>query len=226
VRPAQLKRYLPFEMDDIDLSQFDGFPEYFREVFEFRASLNAETDRGCALMVASFLDHKLQKLLEAMFVDDAKIVSELFSHSGPLGTFSSRIDTAYALGLIGPNVQRDIHLIRKIRNEFGHSHQTLTLNDERIRSRCSELFHFNYIEATTAPRKMFVKTTMSILAVINSDLRRTEHRPVAKDLYLDHTERQKHQEQIKNLAASLDEGTKESLKQLLELLNTPYNDGK
>lgn len=176
-------------MDDIDVSQFDGFPQHFQEVMEFRFSLNSETDRGCALMVASFLDHKLGKLLEAMFVDDSKVVSELFSHSGTLGTFSSRIDTAYALGLIGPNTRRDINLIRKIRNEFGHSHYTLKFTDDRIRSRCKELFHFNNIESTDDPRKMFVKTAISILALINSDLRRTEHRTVAKDLYLDATER-------------------------------------
>ena len=213
-------------MDDIYLSQFAGFPQHFQEVMEFRFSLNGETDRGCALMVASFLDHKLGKLLEAMFVDDSNVVNEMFSHSGPLGTFSSRIDTAYALGLIGPNTRRDINLIRKIRNEFGHSHQTLTFNDDRIRSRCKELFHFNNIETTDEPRKMFVKTTMSILALINLDLRRTEHRLVAKDLYLDATERKKHQERIQTLAASLDADTKDSLEQLLQLLNNPDKDGK
>lgn len=167
-------------MDDMDLSQFDGFPEHFREVVEFRLSLNPETDRGCALMVSSLLDYKLGKLLEAMFVDDPKVVSELFSHSGPLGTFSSKINTAYLLGLIGPNVRRDINLIRKIRNEFGHSHHTLTFHDERIRNRCNELFHFHCIESTNEPRKMFVKTTISILALINSDLQKTVHRQPAK----------------------------------------------
>ena len=105
-------------MNDIDPSQFDGFPEHFMEVFEFRKSLNAETDRGCALMVASFLDHKLQELLAAMFVDDPKVVSMLLTRSGSLGTFSARIDTSYALGLIGPNVRRDIHIDSKGSQRF------------------------------------------------------------------------------------------------------------
>lgn len=206
-------------MNDIDLSQLDGFPEHFREVVEFRLSLNVETDRGCALMIASFLDHKIGKLLEAMFVDDSKVVSEIISHSGPLGTFSSRIDTAYILGLIGPNVRLDMNLIRKIRNEFGHSHQTLTFSDERIRNRCNELFHFHCIESTSEPRKMFVKTTMSILAVINSDLRKTEHRQPAKDLYFDEEAKQKHQECIRKLSDSLDLETKEAMEQLLAIVN-------
>lgn len=204
---------------NIDLSQFNGFPEHFREVVEFRLSLNAETDRGCALMVASLLDYKLEKLLEARFVDDSKVVSELFSHSGPFGTFSSKIDTAYLLGLIGPNVRRDINLIRKIRNEFGHSRHTLTFNDERIRNRCNELFHFHCIESTNEPRKMFVKATISILALINSDLQKTEHLQPAKDLYFDDEERKKHQESIRELADSLDLETKGALEQLLERVN-------
>jgi len=211
-------------MDDIDLSQFDGFPKHFQEVMEFRFSLNSETNRGCALMVASFLEHKLGRLLEAILVDDSKVVSELFSHSGPLGTFSSRIDIAYAMGLIGPATRRDINLIRKIRNEFGHSHQMLKFTDDRIRNRCKELFHVINIESTDEPRKMFVKTAMCILALINSDLRRTEHRAVGKDLYLDATERKEHQERIQMLATSLDAGTNESLEQLLQFLNNPDQD--
>jgi DNA-binding MltR family transcriptional regulator len=211
-------------MDDIDLSQFDGFPKHFQEVMEFRFSLNSETDRGCALMVASFLEHKLGRLLEAILVDDSKVVSELFSHSVPLGTFSSRIDIAYAMGLIGPATRRDINLIRKIRNEFGHSHQTLKFTDDRIRNRCKELFHVINIELTDEPRKMFVKTAMCILALINSDLRRTEHRAVGKDLYLDATERKEHQERIQMLGTSLDAGTNESLEQLLQFLNNPDQD--
>lgn len=210
-------------MNDFDPSQFDGFPEHFLEVLELRVSLNPETDRGCALMVAAFLDHKLQELLTALLVNDPKVVSALFGHSGPLGNFSARIDASYALGLIGPNIRRDIHLIRKVRNEFGHSHHTLTFSDDRIRNRCNELFHFKYIEDTADPRKMFVKTAISILALINSELRNTKHRSIGKDLYRDQAEQQNARKQIQDLATSLDQETRESLEQLINLLNSMPN---
>ncbi|MCG6155684.1 MltR family transcriptional regulator [Rubinisphaera margarita] len=179
----------------------EEFPEHAREVFEFRFSLNAETDRGCALMVASFLDSKLEQLLTAKFVNDQKIATEHLSQSGPLGTFSARIDAAYLLGLIGENVRRDLHLIRRIRNEFGHSHLPLEFSDDRIRNRCNELFHFHLIEPAHDPRKMFVKTTISILAVLNSDLERIKHVAPAKDLFLTKEELKANREKLKQLVS-------------------------
>lgn len=200
---------LPFQFPE-------GFPDHFREVCEFRFSLNAETDRGCALMVASFLDYKIEQLLTARFVNDPKSTAEHLSQSGPLGTFSSRIDAAYLLGIIGENVRRDIHLIRKIRNEFGHSHKPLLFTDERIRDRCRELFHFHAIETTDDPRKKFVKTTMSILAVLNTDLHRIQHLSPGTDLYVGKEGRAAHKAEIQKMADTLLDGSPESVSQVME----------
>lgn len=168
------------------------------------------------MMVASLLDHKLGALLKAYLVDDPKIAEKLLSTSGSMGTFSSRVDSAYMLGLIGPKTHRDIHLIRKIRNEFGHSFDSIKFSDEKICSRCNEQFHFNNIESTSNPRKMFVKTTISILAILNSDLLRMEHRIVGKDLCLDDMERKKHIDRILKMAESLNDETREAIEQLLK----------
>ena len=43
----------------------------------------------------------------------------------------------------------------------------------------------------------------------------------AKDLYFDDEERKKHQESIRELAASLDLETKDAMEQLLESVNKP-----
>lgn len=198
-------------MDNPPFEFPEDFPPHFREVCEFRFSLNDETDRGCALMVASFLDFKIEQMLSARFVDNFGAVAEQLSHSGPLGTFSSRIDAAFLIGLIGENVRRDMHLIRKIRNEFGHSHKPLTFTEQRIRSRCNELFHFHSIESTDNPRRMFVKTTMAILALLNSDLRKLKHLPLGKDLYLDEYARAAHQAAIKKMADALSEESRVSV---------------
>ena len=70
-------------------------------VFEFRKTLTPETDRGCALMAAAYLDDRLGALLRAVFVD-SDIAGELLEQSKPLGTFSSRIDAVFLLGLLSP----------------------------------------------------------------------------------------------------------------------------
>ena len=84
---------------------------YFDDVLDFRAALSPETDRGCALMGAAFLDVELERLLTKHFVNDPAVVKELIGQNRPLGTFSSRIDICYALGLIGKKARRDRHLL-------------------------------------------------------------------------------------------------------------------
>jgi hypothetical protein len=73
---------------------------------EFRATLNSETDRGCALMAAAYLDDRLVDLLKSHFVDDDNRADELLGQSKPLGTFFSRIDLAYLPGLVSPDEHR------------------------------------------------------------------------------------------------------------------------
>ena len=132
----------------------------------FRATLDEETDRGCALMAAAFLDTELSSLLKRRFVDDPRPVADLLRSSGPLGTFSSRIDLAYLLGLIGARVKRDLHLIRKIRNDFAHVHEPLSFESTNIRNRCSELALTPFDGAT--PRQQFTFSATSSAGFIHS----------------------------------------------------------
>ena len=53
------------------------------EAFEFRRSLTPETDRGCALMAAAYLEDQLAELLMLYFVDDASLAKDVFEHNGP-----------------------------------------------------------------------------------------------------------------------------------------------
>jgi hypothetical protein len=70
-----------------------------RETEAFRKPLSAESDRGCALFAAAYLDSSLSDLLYVSLVAKKKIESDLFDGTNPLMTFSSRIKMAYYLGL-------------------------------------------------------------------------------------------------------------------------------
>jgi uracil-DNA glycosylase len=52
------------ENDSVEIER----DQKLREAMEFRETLNEETDRGCALMAASFLDEQLRKMLEKCLV--------------------------------------------------------------------------------------------------------------------------------------------------------------
>jgi hypothetical protein len=68
----------------------EGWEDKLDEVVKFRQSLTSETDRGCALMAAAYLDAELEKLLSKHFVNSDKVKEEIFGHSRPLGSFSEK----------------------------------------------------------------------------------------------------------------------------------------
>lgn len=62
----------------------------------FRQALAAETDRGCALFVTSYLEQMIKELLAARLVDDPKILADILRPDGPVGTFSASINMVEA----------------------------------------------------------------------------------------------------------------------------------
>ena len=147
--------------------------EKIDEVMAFRETLSPESDRGCALIAAAYLDAELEKLLRHAVVENVKVADDLLGQSRPLSSFSSRIDLTYLLGLIGPSIHRDLHLIRKIRNDFGHDHTPITFDTQKIANRCKEL-SCHPLGADFPPRRMFMAAALGVLASIHTGLTHKE----------------------------------------------------
>lgn len=152
-------------------------------VGKFIASLYQETDRGCALMAAAYLDDALSELLKKNLIKDKKISDRLFESNQPLGNFSSKIDVAYALGLIGKNICQNLHLVRKIRNDFAHVADPIGFEHPPIKSRCCELT-LHTLENNTKPRKIFTRVVSSILAALHVEKVLSSHPNTKKDLMI------------------------------------------
>ena len=118
-------------MDEFDLLNQE-FLENITTIPRFSKIFVKETDRGCALLAASLLDNELEKLLSKFFVDNSKIQKKLFSVNGPLGTFSSKIDLSFVLGFVSKRDLSRLHIIREIRNDFGHSFKDLNFTDSKM----------------------------------------------------------------------------------------------
>jgi DNA-binding MltR family transcriptional regulator len=158
------------------------------EVLEFRHSLSEETDRGCALMAAAYLSDQLERLLRSTFVDDPAAADEIFRPSGPLGSFSAKINVALLVGLLPRNAHHDLDLIRRIRNEFGHVARPLNFEETPIADRCRELSHT--VLAKDAPsRHRFTNAVMGVTAIIHAQLAVAHHMEAPRDVV--RTERQK-----------------------------------
>ena len=98
-------------------------------------------DRATAVMFGSYVEQSLQnRLLTVMRSDlNSKDRKVMFDERGPLGTFASKIITAYALKLIGPVCKGDLELVRLFRNEFAHSRMHFNFETPEIGSVCEHL---------------------------------------------------------------------------------------
>ncbi len=99
-----------------------------------------ESDRACVILGAALLDSALETVLRSYFIACSTATDPLFEGSNaPLGTFSARIEIAYRAGLMDANFARNLHLVRKIRNDFAHNLTGCTFADSGVVSRLSEL---------------------------------------------------------------------------------------
>lgn len=103
----------------------------------FSGPFRSESDRACAVLGAALIDERLKRLFDRRlhYLNEA-----LLSHSGVLGSFSSRISVACALTWITDDVRFDLDQVRDIRNKFAHNadHQ-LSFADQSIADKCRTL---------------------------------------------------------------------------------------
>lgn len=107
------------------------------ELNDFLDEFQRETQRAAPVLGAAYLDAVLEKLLRDSFATDLGRIDKLFDGgAGPLGTFSAKIRTAYALGLLTKEDADDLHLVRRIRNRFAHAPHRLNFETQQIHEWC------------------------------------------------------------------------------------------
>ena len=121
-----------------DLEKFlEDHPEH-RRAYELFQEMADETPRGMVLIIAAEMDRMLGLAIRYFLNDGAGLKELDKDNQGPISTFSSKINLAHALGIISDEEHRDLHLIRKVRNEFAHS-SSVSLFDHSISARIGEL---------------------------------------------------------------------------------------
>ena len=150
---------------DSSLSKY--LKEQQQKVTEFRQALTVESDRGCALFAAAYLDKSLSDLLYVSLVGNRKIEKDLFEGTTPLSAFSSRITMSYYLGLISLACRQDLDIIKKIRNDFAHKINANSFDIQLIKDRCRAL-KYSYHDKQHGARAHFCAAVMGILAEIDT----------------------------------------------------------
>lgn len=176
------------------------------EVIAFRAALTAESDRGCALFAAAYLDASLSDLLYVSLVSSKKIEDDIFKGTAPLATFSSRIKMAYYLGLISPACRRDLDIIRSVRNDFAHKLEANSFEIPPTRDRCRTLV-FSFREKQDDARSQFTASAMAILAHVHAATLSTTPHAERLDDTPSQEDKAKHRKRVEDIAQRLRERT-------------------
>jgi DNA-binding MltR family transcriptional regulator len=95
-------------------------------------SMYSEPDMACVLIGTGYLDQALASLLQRFFVNSNIADKMLNPIGGALGTFQSRADISYCLGLIPKSLYKNLCTLGEIRNKFAHSYLALSLDDPEI----------------------------------------------------------------------------------------------
>lgn len=140
--------------------------EQLAEFAAFRRALTEESDRGCALFAAAYLDKVLSDLLYLSVVENGKKVeSDLFEGNAPLASFSSRIKMAFYLGRISAECRSELDTIRKIRNDFAHDASLISFETKSVADRCLNLT-YSYQLKEARPRAHFTASCSRLLAIL------------------------------------------------------------
>ena len=115
---------------------------YYADVHAIIDELDAQTDRGAAIVGAGLLDDRLMRAINVSL--DATLSKrerqELFDGpTAPLGSYSARVRIARAIGLINESLASDLRTIGKVRNKFAHYLDIREFRDLRIAENCRTL---------------------------------------------------------------------------------------
>jgi DNA-binding MltR family transcriptional regulator len=144
-------------------------------LYAIRGELEKESDRGCALVAAAYLENEIAALLSQSFVEMNKSMrKELFDFNGPIGTFSAKIKLAYAMGLISAEVRNALDRIRGIRNKFAHLQHPLNFEDAAIAQQIDALMPSCNVKTSTRKDSFIVKV-QAVSAVIHTRIACAHH---------------------------------------------------
>ena len=128
------------------------------------------SDRAAAIVAGSMLETVLESFLRSVLIDTKKsgkgtiVLDDIFRSSGPLGSFSAKIDLTLMLGACTPEGWRDLDTIPEIRNAFAHQLAAHDFQVQRVKALCLNLKAFmdfvfplggKHEDPPPRPRKMF-----------------------------------------------------------------------
>jgi DNA-binding MltR family transcriptional regulator len=109
--------------------------ESFQRVVELTRRVGELSQSATVLVACAVLDAEFERALKVIMRPlNSEMRSRLFDGYGPLSSFSSKVDLAYALNITTDNVHANLVIIKSIRNKFAHTAEVLTLQSDSIQA--------------------------------------------------------------------------------------------
>jgi DNA-binding MltR family transcriptional regulator len=99
------------------------------------STLDLDSERAIGIVIGSMIENRLQRAMLAKFHRSKQIEERLLQASGPLGSFSAKIDLACLIGLISTEAHHDLMVLKDIRNRFAHDLSILNFASQQIRDK-------------------------------------------------------------------------------------------
>lgn len=132
-------------------------PEHFKtgdpnmdNLNRFQSLVQKQDDRGLALSLSAFAEDTLGRLLLTYLKEGKQSKDLVEGFNAPLGTLSTRIKAAYAIGLLSREQYEDLEIARKIRNAFAHDWEGVTLDRQDIKAMIGQLNAYTFDEKPLA----------------------------------------------------------------------------
>jgi hypothetical protein len=104
--------------------------------------IRSEKQGHAAIVVrmTSILEYDLERSIKWKLRPlNKEMRKRLFEAYGPLSTFAAKIDFAYGLDITTDAIHKELNTMKKIRNNFAHTKQSLSLDAEPIKTLFLEL---------------------------------------------------------------------------------------
>jgi hypothetical protein len=116
-----------------------GLPPAARDILTLVAEIERQPDRGGGSRSSRSTRRAVAPYHQISSHSHESVEQKTFQGDGPLATFSAKIDLGLLLGLYTPQIHKQFHRIRKIRNEFAHNMKPITFRSQKVRDLCANL---------------------------------------------------------------------------------------
>lgn len=136
-------------------------------IFKVKEELQKESDRGCCLVAAAYIEMELKKIISDFLIEmSKKELDDFFSFTGIAGTFSSKLKLAYSLGLISKEICTSTNQLRTVRNMAAHLEKPFDFNESRIKNHIQNIIP-SLNKSCITIREEFIEKIIVIISTLH-----------------------------------------------------------